>query len=244
MRVFFVLSMLLAGCASHDWSVEILRQSREVMVVLHNNDYPRGPRRVSLNGRPMKVRRRGGAVPGFMMGPGGFGPTVRHENPTYYIQLPASQDLNRPMILRVDGQRLTITVKELGGRTFTRVGPDSALRPGDELRLRFSQGPDLRDPGSGWGGLNIEYRSLAAGKTGPWSLWTSSSYLWGPKKKLLRWERGRIMVLRVPEDAPAGPGELWIAGFMRAAVQRCDAMSCTAHVPVNVRIPVVIAPVQ
>jgi hypothetical protein len=236
--------MLLVGCASHDWSVEILRQSNEVMVVLHNNDYPRGPRRVTLNGRPMKVRRRGGALPSFTMGPGGFGPTVRHENPTYFIELPAVPAPDQPMILRVDGRRLTITVKELGPRTFTRIGPDSALRPGDELRLRFSEGPDLGNPGGAWGGLQIAYRPLVAGAPGPWKEWTNSSHQWGPKMKLMRWERGRVLVLRVPGDAQPGLGELWIAGFMRAELLRCDAVNCSAHVPVSFRLPLVIAPAR
>ena len=58
----------------------------------------------------------------------------------------------------------------------------------------------------------------------------------------LIWAPGRVMRLRVPDDAPVGPGELKISGVLLSGVRRCDgASSCTASVTVNASIAVEIS---
>jgi len=219
---------LLAGCASPPtWTVSVLHQGGELLVSLHHNDYPRGPSRVTIDGERLEVRNRGGTTPGFAVGPSAFGPRWSKEAPSYRLPLSPEHKVTAPITLEFEGAR--VEVADLGERRFVLSAPGPAARPGDELTIRFERGPDFATPWTSGGGLHTFF-TPSGGETVTWA----SSHAELGRVVTLTGGPGRVLHLRVPADAPVGPGKLWINGVMPATILRCDGTAgCNADVVVD-----------
>ena len=247
MRTTLICLLFLfgTGCAPRKhyqaWTIEVSRTNRNVRVELHHNDYPEGPEDVSFDGRRMKVVREGGRSGTFLAGPGGFGPSTRSLTPLYRIQLAKQDKLERPVTVFVDGKRLSVQIADLGDREFRLADPSAPIHPGGRVLLTYRPGPKVADPVGSWS-LELRYRAQADGDKGNWKLWCDARRnLMDPEPKF-RWTPERTLEVRVPDDAPAGPGTLWIAGYMAAGILSCKAKGCSATVFVDLKIPIVISP--
>lgn len=244
-RVLMVVGVFLfAGCATkhHDWAIYLLRQDRTIMVQLHNNDYPKGPRDVLLNGRRMTVDRCGGRSRVFFAGPGGIGLGTISDLPTYKFRLKSGESLETPVTVTVDGKRQNLVVEELGDRHFRIANPGAPVYPGGELILGYGPGPRSANPGSSWGGLEVRFRSSATASSSNFELWANSGNTSIGEEPKMVWSPDQTLLLRVPEDTPVGPGVLQIAGPMRVTIKQCTGNGCSAFTVIRTTLPLVIAP--
>ena len=229
---------MVLACSSESvhWSVKALRQGDEVLVFLHDNDYPTGPAHVTLNGQRMDVVTRGGTRPTFKLGPNAFGPDWSYTEPKYRGKLNATDAMMPCSAIRVDGTPIAVDLENFAGPRQAYLVGSNTIVPGEEVSLRHEPRSD-RAPS----GLNVYFRD---NETKNMQLWAASGETARFTADVARmaWDSDGTMRFHVPQDARPAKGELVVNGFVAVNVVRCEgATGCGGDALINSPIEVRVA---
>jgi hypothetical protein len=241
LRVMLLLTCGIAlACSSKSvkWSVEALRQGDEVLVLLHDNDFPTGPAHVSLNGRRMDVVTRGGTRPTFKLGPSAFGPDWSHTEPKYRATLNAADATMPYAAIRVDGTSIMAELENFAAPRQAYLVGSNTIVPGEEVSLRHEPPSGLAPGGYH---LNVYFRDDESRNMRLWAT-SSEAPRFTADVTRLACDPDGTMRFHVPKDARPAEGELVVNGFVSVKVLRCESASgCGGDALINSPIKIRVA---